>query len=129
MDDAISRKRLINRLKHRRDMFCKNRIEFLGLSKNDKARVDEMDACIAEMINAPTIEPERKKGEWIPCSERLPDDDEIVLVSDGIDYAVAFWRSDADAWDDPLHGWLDSFEFNVKAWMPLPDPYTERREE
>lgn len=42
-----------------------NRIEFLGLSKNDKARVDEMDKCIAEVINAPIIEPERKKGAWI----------------------------------------------------------------
>lgn len=77
----------------------------------------------------------RRSGEqeWIPCSEKLPgddemEDDEIVLVSDGVDYAVAFWRSDADAWDDPLHGWLDSFGFEVKAWMPLPESYTERRE-
>lgn len=65
MNDTISRIRLLNRLKHRRDAFCKNRTEFLGLSKNDKARVDEMDKCIAEVINAPTIEPEREKGEWI----------------------------------------------------------------
>lgn len=65
MNDTISRIRLLNRLKHRRYAFCKNRTEFLGLSKNDKARVDEMDACIAEVINAPTIEPEREKGKWI----------------------------------------------------------------
>ena len=69
MDDTISRKWLINHLKHRRDAFCKNRTEFLGLSKNDKARVDEMDTCIAEVINAPTIEPEREKGHWIPIDE------------------------------------------------------------
>ena len=75
--------------------------------------------------NMPSAQPEQR---WIPCSERLPDDDEIVLVSDGIDYAVAFWRSDAEAWDDPLHGWLDSFEFDVKAWMPLPEPYKEEGE-
>ena len=74
----------------------------------------------------PSAQPEQR---WIPCSERLPEDDEIVLVSDGIDYAVAFWRSDAHAWDDPIYGWLDSFGFNVRAWMPLPEPYTERREE
>ena len=73
----------------------------------------------------PSAQPEQR---WIPCSEKLPKDDEIVLVSDGIDCAVAFWRSDADAWDDPLHGWLDSFGFDVKAWMPLPEPYREEGE-
>ena len=91
-------------------------------------RVRELRAYdeIEEIEALPSAQPEQR---WIPCSKKLPEDDEIVLVSDGIDYAVAFWRSDADAWDDPLHGWLDSFEFNVKAWMPLPEPYTERREE
>ena len=93
-----------------------------------KHQIDADDIC--EMIqNFPTINPERKKGKWIPCNEKLPvdddetEDDEIVLVSDGLDYAVAFWRPDAKAWDDPLHGWLDSFGFEVKAWMPLPEPY------
>ena len=76
--------------------------------------------ALTVMSRLPSAQPEQR---WIPCSERLPEDDEIVLVSDGIDYAVAFWRSDADAWDDPLHGWLDSFGFEVKAWMPLPEPY------
>lgn len=80
---------------------------------------------IEQVHSASTIEPEQR---WIPCSEKLPEDDEVVLVSDGIDYAVAFWRSDAEAWDDPLHGWLDSFEFDVKAWMPLPEPYREEGE-
>ena len=93
-----------------------------------KHQIDADDIC--EMIqNFPTINPERKKGKWIPCNEKLPvdddetEDDEIVLVSDGLDYAVAFWRPDSEAWDDPLHGWLDSFGFEVKAWMPLPEPY------
>ena len=72
---------------------------------------------------------------WIPCNEKLPrdvdeiEDDELVLVSDGEDYAVAFWRSEADAWDDPIHGWLDSYGFDVKAWMPLPDQYKEENKE
>ena len=89
-------------------------------SHNDAAAKEVQKMCDQ------AIQPEQR---WIPCSEGLPEDDEIVLVSDGIDYAVAFWRSDADAWDDPWHGWLDSFEFDVKAWMPLPELPIEKQQE
>ena len=57
-DDLISRQRLLKELKHRKELFCRNRIEFLGLSKNDKARVDEIDNCIAKVINVPSAQPE-----------------------------------------------------------------------
>lgn len=62
MDDLISRQRLLKELKHHKELFCRNRIEFLGLSKNDKARVDEIDNCYAMVINAPSAQPERKHG-------------------------------------------------------------------
>lgn len=48
---------------HKR-LFCRNRIEFSTLSDKDKARVDELDSCIADILNAPNIE-ERKTGKWI----------------------------------------------------------------
>ena len=41
-------------------IFCKNRIEFMALPKDEKARVDEIDNCIADLVNAPDAEPERK---------------------------------------------------------------------
>jgi hypothetical protein len=53
---------------HKR-LFCRNRIEFSTLSDKDKARVDELDNCIAEILNAPTIEPERKTGKWVGAIE------------------------------------------------------------
>ena len=132
MNDTISAIRLLKRLKHRRNAFCKNRIQFLGLSKNDKARVDEMDKCIAEMINAPTIEPEREKGKWIPCSERLPEE-EYVLISkkpkkyfDGgrcVTIAIRMEdpRSRKVNWRDIGFGVIP--DDNVLAWMPSPEPY------
>lgn len=60
---------------------------------------------------------------WVPCSERLPAFDEMVLVScrtkKGINsvnrayYADGYWHGSGS-----MSG--------VVAWMPLPDPYEGR---
>ena len=87
--------------------------------------------------DAPTIEPK-----WIPCSERLPEDsgDYLVRPSDSVleDYSdfceVMIIPYDADCeafgwWTDrydPISlGYVDSDfnEFDVLAWMPLPEPW------
>lgn len=66
-----------------------------------------------------------KQPGWIPVTERLPENDNDVLVTDGEDCAVAYWRTDAQAWDDSMHGWCDLYGLEVVAWMPLPAPYRE----
>lgn len=76
-----------------------------------------------EIKQLPSVTP--KQPGWIPCSERLPDNDIDVLVTDGTDCAVAYWRTDAQAWDDSMHGWCDLYGLEVTAWMPLPTPYRE----
>ena len=63
--------------------------------------------------------------QWISVTERLPENDNDVLVTDGTDCAVAYWRTDAQAWDDCLHGWCDLYGLDVVAWMPLPEAYKE----
>lgn len=84
---------------------------------------------------------DRPQG-WIPCSERLPEDsgDYLVCPSDSVleDYSdfseVMIMPYDADCeafgwWTeryDPISlGYLDSDfnEFEVLAWMPLPEPW------
>ena len=60
--------------------------------------------------------------QWIPCSERLPKDDETVIVTRDNDIiAIATFEVGEvnNGW------WLDFWysEDNVKAWMPLPKPY------
>ena len=60
--------------------------------------------------------------QWIPCSERLPEDDETVIVTRDNDIiAIATFEE-----GEVNNGWWMDFwytEDNVKAWMPLPEPY------
>ena len=57
---------------------------------------------------------------WIPCSERLPDSKEYVLVTDYGETNIG--RRFCGKW------WLDYCGDKMKdvtAWMPLPEPYRE----
>ena len=70
---------------------------------------------------------EMSLSKWIPCSERLPKENEVVLTqarfADDIKMAVSA-RIDYNYWT----GW-GTREVNVVAWMPLPKPFGERSEE
>ena len=58
-------------------------------------------------------------AEWIPCSERLPEKDELVLVTVWNDVTIA-WRNIYGGWESAE----DMYEKgDVTAWMPLPTPY------
>ena len=63
----------------------------------------------------PTIEPERKKGKWIPCRECLPEKSGkyLVTVQNGNVYAGTY---------DKYSG---RFQCAATAWMELPAPYQE----
>lgn len=86
MDDLISRRAAIERLEEHRRIFCKRHMEFTILSDKDKARVDEIDNCIATLINLPSAQPERKRGEWrhyegyLTCSECGTEYDDDIMT-------------------------------------------------
>ena len=71
-----------------------------------------------------TIENMPKVGEWIPCSERLPEDDSTVLgwlkwqAFDINPYAFVWF--DKGEWCSEMYSFDDG---DVQAWMPLPEPY------
>ena len=66
----------------------------------------------------PSVTP--KKDGWIPCSERLPENDEDVLTTNGIGINICWIDTDDHKWrlrnDDYI---MDS----VVAWRPLPKRY------
>ena len=80
---------------------------------------------VSTLVNdAPSID----IPQWIPCSERLPEENEEVLVCD-VDGTMEvcdlemFGGGRGLKWTDKsgYECWLD-----VIAWMPLPKPYKER---
>ena len=64
-----------------------------------------------------------KQPRWIPCSERLPDKDGIYLVTHR-----KFGKLEV-TWNIFYGGEHASWLWNdeIIAWMPLPEPYEERR--
>ena len=71
-----------------------------------------------------------KVGEWIPVSERPPEDpDESVLITvNGIYKNITFEDAVMLAVYDKDEGWIiDGYQYwltaQVTAWQPLPEPY------
>ena len=104
------------------------------------------NAAINDVNRARTIEPE---PQWIPCSERLPEDDGDYLILcrtlskyKPYVYDVASFANDLyqiDKYDfcdmkgqkgwfynDSVYGFCEYY--GVYAWMPLPEPYQEEGE-
>lgn len=68
-----------------------------------------------------------KKHQWIPCSERLPENISTVLVQ------VKEFESPTIGWYGNMVGWrlsekdLDELnDFTVIAWQPLPHPFVRK---
>ena len=61
---------------------------------------------------------DRPQG-WIPCSERLPEDNERVLVTTAWGYVTIGWIKQ-NIWSTDSIVNLRDF---VLAWMPLPEPW------
>ena len=60
---------------------------------------------------------------WVSCSERLPEKNCICLTTNT---ALGAFEVDWNVW---INGeWLYQNEKPI-AWMPLPEPYSERRQE
>ena len=69
---------------------------------------------------------------WIPCSERLPKRDELVLVTYKTTDRIHLCKYIDDGSENPWWSYIDdccAWNNVVLAWMPLPKPYREERED
>lgn len=87
---------------------------------NTKEAIKRKEA-LDEAIKALSV-PEREKGEWIPVSERLPEDRGNYII----DYTNEFGEFVDISYFDKYGFWSSS---NVIAWQPLPEPYKAESEE
>ena len=119
MSDLISKKELYHKLGER---YQKGYLSW-GANEIIKDLIGECDSV-------------ENKGEWIPVSERLPDNNVIVLcsaistsISGGYTRFVGccnngFWFVQTDAETVSYPG-----QYKVTAWMPLPEVYKAERGE
>ena len=95
----------------------------------DKSDIEEKRVdTIKEMLEIVQEVAEEYNGGWIPCSERLPEDDSICIVTveypnneTMVDYG--WFDRNGVCWFVGMHEFRTS---NVLAWQPLPEPFKER---
>ena len=104
MSDQISRANAIDALR--------------GLFDMRKSRAKVIVECFGELLNAlPSAE-----AEWIPVSERLPEDGQGVIVT--VDDNVYEIKVGSCIYSNGRFRSLYN-DLTVTAWMPLPEPYRE----
>lgn len=117
-----------------------------SISRGDDERAKACLLHYIEISNLPTVE-ERKEGEWIPVGKEYPRDNQEVLITvddfgkrrvqqvrftfnlhefDSYDFGGEEYKREGFYDYDSEWGYYEIF--NVLAWMPLPEPYGERRE-
>ena len=73
---------------------------------------------------------QRPHGEWIPYSERLPEEGKLVLVTlNPISLKDAVHPVIIAKYTTEMDSWIYTIPDAVLAWMPLPEPYKEEGDE
>lgn len=88
-----------------------------GDEQFDTKRKEELGMAIE------ALKSDRPKGEWIPCSERLPEESGkyLITANDGIHKrtTVAKYQNRHKTWE--MTGRMAFWK--VLAWMPMPSPW------
>lgn len=94
----------------------------ISISERPMDEYDEMDFCGELCLFAEQLIQKAKEPNWIPVTERLPEELKPVLAWHGEGYFAECAR-----WTG--HRWESTWEFEdltgVTHWMPLPEPPKE----
>ena len=120
-EDTISRQAAIDAL----DVLCQeHRYKIPGkietYSQYNEAWQDALDRAEGAIFNLPSAQPEQQ---WIPCSERLPEDDDDVIITTGFEIYIGWFDADNHTWR-----LRNDYITSIVAWMPLPEPYKAESE-
>lgn len=83
-------------------------------------------ASITEALNMAIQALEQDRPKWIPCSQRLPEEGDVVLICSKIG-VIDFGKRKGDKWvwlAEALWDYWQETE-DLIAWMPLPEAYKE----
>ena len=104
MNDLISRQDAINEFS-----YCQTYL-FDSIDRDPKISLEDAKYAIEQLPSA---------QQWIPCSERLPDQNGKYLVV-GRQKAINILKFDGGRW----YG-----KWGIVAWMPLPEPFKDKHED
>ncbi len=122
MSDTIYRKMAIESIEFGVETL-KIALDRIDVTYNEREKfswgIGLLESYIADMKDLPSAQPH-----WISCSERLPEEDEDVLLQFSSNMGVGFYR---DGWavntGEGIYSVVDYSEEKPIAWMPLPKPY------
>jgi hypothetical protein len=95
------------------------------IAEYDRVHIGAPGGARKLMQDAPAV------NRWIPCSERMPENrcGVIFTVDRGHPFVCVGYRINTEReglklqrWFDKLSG-LNFSDYDVKAWMPMPDAY------
>ena len=132
MDDLIRRQDAIDAFKAME--------EYEGLEIEDEAYTQAKEDGIEILTKLPSAQPE---PQWIPCSERLPEEDYwtgnnfqysanvlMTVYNAGDEETIIDYGHTTDGkWYSDTTDCYVPYEWEVIAWMPLPEPYKENSDE
>lgn len=75
-----------------------------------------------KVITEAVKEIEENRNGWIPCSERLPEDEQVVLTCKYKSISILRYSTKTNHWYELSGNWWWSANM-VTAWQPLPQPY------
>ena len=134
MSDLISRQDAIDVLDV---LFQEHRYKIPGkaetYSQYNEAWQDALDRAEGAIGNLPSAD---RPQEWIPCSEKLPseNDDYLVTLENGVVKILGYSTTQRTTYPKGFYHIKDGFSLRqiqnpVVAWMPLPTPYKEGTDE